>query len=75
MERHDEVAQEMEKRGMNHDSPLQYRDSLGFHSDLIGVPFQKVNRASLFSRCSDCRSRSKSVSNQGVKEVKVSKNP
>lgn len=59
-ERHRQVAKEMELRGMNHDSPLTFEDSVGFHSDLIGVPFKQINRASLFSRCMQCREQSKS---------------
>lgn len=54
-ERHDEVVEEMEKRGMNHDSPLDYTDEYGLHSWLIGLPFEQIQRAVLSQRCSECQ--------------------
>lgn len=57
-QRHTNVVNEMESRGMNHESPLTHQDSTGLHYDLIGLPFKQVNRASLFSRCSDCKPKS-----------------
>lgn len=53
-ERHREVVEEMERRGMVHDSPLHYSDSTGYSVDLLGIPIRQVNRASLFSRCDNC---------------------
>lgn len=54
-ERHDELVDEMERRGMNHDSPLDYRDSLGLGS----IDIEK-NLEELAGRCEDCRERIKS---------------
>jgi len=63
-DRHRQVVEEMERRGMNHDSPLQHSDSTGLHTDLIGLPFKQFNRASLFSRYSDCKPKqSKNMTN------------
>lgn len=53
-ERHQEVAREMERRGMNHQSPLEYSDESGMHSWMHGLPFEQVQRAVLSARCRDC---------------------
>lgn len=54
LERHDELAKELERRGYNHRSPLSYLK----HE--IGVGF-KIDReaslAELLNRCPDCRAR------------------
>jgi hypothetical protein len=52
--RHQEVVQEMERRGMNHDSPLQYEDTTGFHSWVHGLPMEQVQKALLSLKCGDC---------------------
>lgn len=51
-ERHDELAEEMERRGMDHDSPLDYEDELE-----LGEIDVDANRAELAERCADCRAR------------------
>lgn len=53
--RHRDVVREMERRGMNPGEPLEFDDGLGYSLDLTVVPFEKVNRVSLISRCGDCR--------------------
>ena len=52
--RHDELAHEMRKRGMNHKSPLKYEDCL----DLRSVD-DRASRKELFRRCADCETRYK----------------
>lgn len=54
-ERHQEVAKEMERRGMNHDSPLDFEDRYGFHSWMIGLPLEQVQKVKLSNRCGDCK--------------------
>jgi len=51
-ERHDKLAGEMEERGMNHDSPLEYEDRV----DLGSINREK-NLEDLQARCSECRKR------------------
>lgn len=51
-ERHDELAYEMERRGMNHDSPLHYDDALD-----LGRIDPERNLEDLKKRCDDCRRR------------------
>lgn len=54
-QRHDEVAAEMERRGMNHNSPLTYTDESGLSVDILDFPFlEEANRASLADRCDNC---------------------
>lgn len=48
-ERHDKLAEEMLKRGYNHDSPLEYTDELD-----IGEIDREYNREDLRDRCDDC---------------------
>ena len=50
--RHDELAREMLRRGMNHDSELQ-----SFEDPEIGEIDVDVNLADLLDRCEDCASR------------------
>ena len=50
--RHDALAAELEHRGMNHDSPLEYEDDLDLGSIDVAA-----NREDLASRCPDCRVR------------------
>ena len=50
-ERHDKVVEEMKRRGFNHDSPLEYEDSIGL--SFSGFPIEKFNRIVLASRCGD----------------------
>lgn len=50
--RHDELAAEMVRRGMAHDSPLDYDDGLG----LGGIDVE-ANRRELAERCDACRRR------------------
>lgn len=52
--RHQEVVEEMERRGLNHDSPLEYRDTTGFHSWMHGLPMEQVQKAMLSLRCKEC---------------------
>lgn len=56
VERHSEVAQEMVRRGMNHDSALNYEDSTGLL--VSGFPVQAVNKISLSNRCENCEVQS-----------------
>jgi len=51
--RHQEVVQEMEKRGMNHDSELDYKDEHGLI--VSGFPIEEYNKITLSNRCGDCR--------------------
>lgn len=51
-ERHDELVDEMERRGMNHDSPMDYEDEL----DLGSIDVD-ANLDDLRERCDDCRER------------------
>lgn len=58
-ERHEKVVQEMDKRGMSHDSELDYTDTEGFHTSIIGFDVEKLNRVSLASRCDKCEVKTK----------------
>lgn len=51
--RHDEVVEEMERRGMNHDSELEYSDSHGLI--ISGFPIKQFNKITLSSRCDNCK--------------------
>ncbi|MFB6253056.1 MAG: pyrimidine dimer DNA glycosylase/endonuclease V [Halobacteriaceae archaeon] len=51
-ERHEELATEMERRGIDHSSPLEYSDALQ-----LGSINCKQNRVELQERCADCRKR------------------
>lgn len=48
-ERHDELVEEMERRGYDHDSPMNYDDSLG-----LGEVDVDKSIGILTSRCDDC---------------------
>lgn len=50
--RHDALAEEMTRRGMNHQSPMDYADE---HD--LGDLDLAANRADLAERCADCRER------------------
>lgn len=50
--RHDDLADELERRGMTHDSPMNYEDT---HE--LGSINPERNRANLQNRCEDCRNR------------------
>lgn len=50
--RHDEIVEEMVKRGMNHKSPLPYTDTLA-----LGEVDPEVSLRDLEDRCSKCRAR------------------
>lgn len=51
-ERHDDLVEEMERRGYSHDSPMDYTDELALGSvDVAG------NRQELAARCDACRER------------------
>jgi hypothetical protein len=50
--RHDELAAELQRRGMDHDSPLDYEDEL----DLGSLDIE-ANLADLKARCDDCQTR------------------
>ncbi|UPM44211.1 pyrimidine dimer DNA glycosylase/endonuclease V [Halocatena salina] len=52
-ERHDELAEEMERRGFNHESPLEY-DGPAFGIGAIDVDH---NRSDLLNRCDECEDR------------------
>lgn len=52
VERHNELAAEMERRGIEHESPLIYYDDVGMGSIDI-----EENRRDLYERCENCRSR------------------
>lgn len=51
-ERHGRLVQEMEARGYNHHSPLDYEDELG-----VGEVDLEDNIGDLKSRCAHCRER------------------
>lgn len=51
-ERHDELVEEMEKRGFNHNSELEYEDSLE-----MGEIDLEENLEDLLDRCEECRGR------------------
>lgn len=51
-ERHDELAEEMERRGHNHDSPLDYEDSIDA-GEIDSLKTQDM----LADRCKECRQR------------------
>ena len=53
-ERHDELAQEMILRGMNHQSPL---DQISIKAN--GMIAIEKNKKELIKRCSECRNRIK----------------
>jgi len=48
-DRHDELVDEMEARGMNHDSPMDYEDEWD-----LGEIDVEYNRQDLSERCEDC---------------------
>ncbi len=50
--RHEELVEEMKRRGFNHESPMEYEDRLDLGSIDVGE-----NREELFARCAKCRSR------------------
>jgi len=50
--RHDELAHEMKRRGMNHDSPMNWDDPLD-----IGFVDVEENKRDLAERCEDCQER------------------
>lgn len=50
--RHDELAAELERRGYNHDSPLDFVDRIG-----RGCIDEAANIEELRERCPDCRAR------------------
>ncbi|MCU4925251.1 pyrimidine dimer DNA glycosylase/endonuclease V [Halobacteria archaeon AArc-dxtr1] len=50
--RHDELAVELERRGMNHESPLAYDDD----HELGSIDVER-NLSELAQRCVDCRAR------------------
>ncbi|MDY6774172.1 MAG: pyrimidine dimer DNA glycosylase/endonuclease V [Candidatus Nanohaloarchaea archaeon] len=54
-ERHDELAEEMERRGFDHQSPLDYEDELE-----VGSIDVEENRKELEERCEECRERIRS---------------
>lgn len=51
-ERHDELVEEMESRGFNHKSPMDYEDELGF-----GDVDVDRHQTMLADKCEDCRKR------------------
>lgn len=57
-ERHAQLVEEMEQRGMNHDSPLTY-DGPTYGADAINL---EQNRTDLLDRCEDCASRAQKYS-------------
>lgn len=50
--RHDALADELERRGMTHDSPLDFEDALG-----LGRVDRRANLVELRARCVACRRR------------------
>lgn len=50
--RHDELADEMIRRGYNHNSPLEYTDTLNLVSVDVAANIEELKR-----RCPDCRAR------------------
>ena len=60
-ERHDELARELERRGMTHDSPLSYEDTYD-----VGQIDPEENRVELSERCSECRRRIEDGADTGV---------
>lgn len=53
--KHSKVVEEMERRGMNHESPLKYEDCTGLHSWMLGFPAALLNKISLSARCDKCQ--------------------
>lgn len=56
-ERHDKLVEEMDRRGMNHDSPMDYQDELKLGSIEV-----RENIKDLKERCESCRERIKELS-------------
>ena len=57
-EKHATVVEEMKRRGIQHSSPLPYKDRTGYRSWILGLPesfIQNMNRVSLSVRCGDCQ--------------------
>lgn len=52
LERHEELVEEMERRGFNHRSPLEYEDELS-----LGEVDLDENLEDLLHRCEKCRHR------------------
>ncbi len=52
-ERHDELVDELQRRGYNHASPLEYEDTLD-----LGEIDESDNIEDLTERCATCRERS-----------------
>ena len=55
-ERHDALVMEMERRGMNHASPMRSNPRLKQYMRVCTVDEQAVRRI-LLSRCDECRKR------------------
>lgn len=55
--RHQETAEELQKRGYEHKSPLTYTDSVQLPASIIGFPIKKFNLIKLTSRCQKCKKR------------------
>lgn len=53
--RHQEAVEEMNRRGMNHDSPLNFDEPSVFQSWTIGFPFEAMQKISLSNRCEECQ--------------------
>jgi len=51
--RHKQVVEEMERRGMNHGSPLDYKDEHGLIQ--AGFPIKEYNKITLSHRCNECK--------------------
>lgn len=54
--RHDELAEEMKRRGYNHKSPYTQPDLSHYNLDNFTVDREKSQR-DLFDRCPDCKNR------------------
>ena len=56
--RHDELAEEMLRRGYNHKSPFEQPDISHYNDNVINVKVNlDVSIADLCARCEDCRER------------------
>lgn len=52
VERHEELVEEMDRRGFNHESPVEYDDDLD-----VGEIEVEENLEELIDRCEKCRAR------------------
>lgn len=59
--RHDDLVSEMNRRGMNHDSPMDYTDERD-----LGEIDKEANLSELIDRCDKCKKRYENKKRQSV---------